>query len=81
MRELELNRVYRHFKGKYVYVRGLALDSETLEQCVIYNHLGEDKIWVRKLDIFLEEIDENRIDNINHQKYRFELIGEHYENN
>jgi hypothetical protein len=26
--------------------------------------------------MFLEEIDENRIDNITHQKYRFELVGE-----
>jgi hypothetical protein len=76
MRTVELNKVYRHFKGLYVYVRDIALDSETLEQCIIYNHLGEDKLWVRKLDMFLESIDKDRTDNITHQEYRFELVGD-----
>lgn len=75
MREIELNRIYRHFKGNYYYVKEIALSSETLEEYVVYQALyGDKKIYIRKLDMFLESIDENREDNITKQRYRFELV-------
>jgi hypothetical protein len=77
MRELELNRIYRHFKGNYYYIKEIAISSETLEKYVVYQALyGDNLTYIRPLDMFLESIDENRIDNTTHQKYRFELIGE-----
>jgi len=77
MRKIELNRIYRHFKGNYYYVKDLAISSETLEECVVYQAVyGEHKTYVRKLDMFLETIDEARPDNITKQKYRFELIND-----
>lgn len=73
MREIELESVYRHFKGNYYYVKEIAICSETSEQHVVYQALyGENITYIRRLDMFLEPIDENRKDNITHQNYRFE---------
>lgn len=74
MRKIEVNRIYRHFKGFYVYIKDIALDSETKEECIVYQHLDDNRIWVRKAEMFLESIDENREDNITKQSYRFELV-------
>jgi hypothetical protein len=77
MRKIELNRIYRHFKGNYYYVKDLAVSSETLEEYVVYQAIyGENKTYIRKLDMFLETIDEDRPDNVTNQKYRFELISD-----
>ncbi|MDD2203318.1 MAG: DUF1653 domain-containing protein [Bacilli bacterium] len=75
MRKIELNRIYRHFKGNYYYVKEIALSSETLEEYVVYQALYDDnKIYIRKLDMFLENIDQAREDNITNQQFRFELV-------
>ncbi|WP_418420674.1 DUF1653 domain-containing protein [Anaerotruncus colihominis] len=63
---------YRHFKGNEYEAIGLARHSETLEQLVVYRALyGEGGLWVRPLDMFMEEIerDGKRI-------ARFTYIGE-----
>ena len=76
MEEVKIGKVYRHFKGNYYFVEGVALDSETQERVVIYKPIydrNDSKIWVRKERMFLEEIDSTRKDNITGQKYRFEL--------
>ena len=36
MQELQIGRVYRHFKGDYYLVEGLAHDSESGVPCVIF---------------------------------------------
>lgn len=49
---------YRHFKGDAYQVRGLALNSETLEPMVIYQALyGGGEIWVRPASMWLEPVD------------------------
>ena len=77
MNEVEIGRVYRHFKGNYYFVEDIAYDSETKERMVIYKPLYERedgrKIWVRPEKMFLEEIPE-RPDNITGQKTRFALV-------
>ena len=42
MQELQIGRVYRHFKGDYYLVEGLAHDSESGVPCVIYRKLYGD---------------------------------------
>ncbi len=77
MNEVKIGKVYRHFKGNYYFVENVALDSETKERLVIYKPIydrNDSKIWVRREEMFLEEIDITRKDNITGQKYRFELV-------
>ena len=78
MRELELGKKYRHFKSydKTYIVQGVAIDSETLNEKVIYRACYDDnKLWVRDKEDFLSEVG-CRDDNITNQKYKFEVIEE-----
>lgn len=78
MEEVQIGKVYRHFKGNYYFVENVALDSETKERMVVYKPLyprQDSGIWVRREKMFLEEIPE-RPDNITGQKHRFEVVEE-----
>lgn len=73
MQELKINRVYRHFKGDYYLVEDVARHSETGEELVVYRKLyGDGSLWVRPLQMFLEEVDHEKYPNCK-QVYRFEL--------
>ena len=54
---------YKHSKtGNYYKVLGVAKNSETLEEFVIYEALYENpisKLWVRPVKIFLEKVSIN----------------------
>ena len=61
MRNLELKRVYRHFKGDYYLVEDIATYSETGESCVVYRKLYEDgSLWVRPYSMFMSEVDKEK---------------------
>lgn len=70
MREVKLGK-YKHFKGDIVEVIAIALDSETLEEKVVYKH--KDKIWVRGKEMFLSKVDNEKYPEVK-QIYRFEEI-------
>lgn len=73
MREIQLKRVYRHFKGDYYLVEDIARDSETGKEYVVYRKLYEDgSLWIRPLEMFLSEVDREKYPDCT-QKYRFEL--------
>ena len=75
MREIKIGRIYRHFKGNFYYIEDVAIHSETREEYVVYKALyGEYKTFIRPKTMFLEEADVNRVDNIEKQKYRFQLV-------
>ncbi|MCL4399680.1 DUF1653 domain-containing protein [Patescibacteria group bacterium] len=66
--------IYEHFKPEHHKYRvlGVGRNSETLEEEVIYQALyGEKNIWIRPLQMFLEEaeIDGEKVP-------RFKYIGE-----
>ena len=41
--EIQVGKIYRHFKGNYYYIQEVALDSETKEWLYI-NHYMKEKI-------------------------------------
>lgn len=73
-RELKIYGVYRHFKGKYCIVEGVAEHTETGVELVIYRALyGENKLWARPYDMFLSEVDHEKYPDVK-QKWRFEEV-------
>lgn len=77
--KLVIKGIYRHFKGKYYYVEDVAYDSETMNQMVVYRQLyGQRALFVRPLTMFLSEVDHQKYPEVT-QKYRFELVGDSYE--
>ena len=71
MREIRIGRVYRHFKGDYYLVEGVA--NETGKPFVIYRKLyGDGGLWLRPLEMFLSRVDREKYPDAP-QEYRFEL--------
>ena len=64
--------VYRHFKGNYYRLLGVARHSETMEPLAVYQALyGERGLWVRPLSMWDETVTR---DGQTHR--RFTYIGE-----
>jgi hypothetical protein len=54
--------IYKHFKGHVVKVIGVAKHSETMEDYVVYDHMGTNALsdlWVRPVEMFFEEVEFN----------------------
>jgi hypothetical protein len=53
---------YQHFKGNFYDVIGIARNSETREEVVVYKALysdrefGDNSLWVRPKKMFLEKV-------------------------
>ncbi|OIO07262.1 DUF1653 domain-containing protein [Candidatus Falkowbacteria bacterium CG_4_10_14_0_2_um_filter_41_15] len=63
---------YQHYKGGLYEVLGVAIQSDTEEELVVYKALyGHNQLWVRPLAEFLEEVDV-----AGEKKSRFVLINE-----
>ena len=57
MEEIKLGK-YIHFKGNEYQVIGIAKNSETLEETVVYRALyGEKELWVRPADMWNETVE------------------------
>ena len=66
--------MYRHFKGDIYQIRCLARHSETGEMMVVYQAMYDTfQIYVRPLDMFMEEVDRIKYPGAK-QRYRFELL-------
>jgi len=63
---------YRHYKGNFYEVIGIAYHSETEEEMVVYRKLyGDHSLWVRPLDMFVGNVQsDDRV------TPRFEWIGD-----
>ena len=71
--KVEVNSVWRHFKGNIVKVLCVCKNTEDLTTLVVYEH--NDDIWARPIEMFLSEEDvSDRIDNTTKQRYRFERV-------
>ena len=59
-----MEKFYCHFKGNVYRLVGIAKDSETLEEMVVYQAMyGEGQMWVRPKEMFFGEVerDDKRI--------------------
>ena len=53
-----MDKYYRHFKGGLYKFIGIAKDSETLEEMVVYQALyGERQMWVRPAEMFFGKVE------------------------
>ena len=51
---------YRHFKGNYYQLLGVATHSETMEPMVVYRALyGEGGLWVRPAAMWTETVEKD----------------------
>ncbi|MCF0223285.1 MAG: GNAT family N-acetyltransferase [Fibrobacter sp.] len=79
-REIQIGKIYRHFKNLYYIVEGVAKHSETLDEYVIYRKLyGDGSRWIREKSMFLSEVNHEKYPDVS-EKYRFELLqlqGDH----
>jgi hypothetical protein len=51
---------YKHFKGNFYLVENVAIHSETGDKVVVYRaDYGERSLFVRPLNMFLEEVEFN----------------------
>ncbi|MGB5444414.1 MAG: DUF1653 domain-containing protein [Psychromonas sp.] len=70
-KEIKAGR-YRHYKGNLYQVEGVATHSESEEKLVVYRPLyGEQSLWVRPLDMFIEEVEVD-----GKKQARFVFIGD-----
>lgn len=83
MREIEVGRIYRHFKGSTNYVRHIAEHTETGEPMVVYSKIDlesksglgalKSETYVRPYSMFISKVDKEKYPDAT-QEYRFELL-------
>ena len=62
MRKIKINRIYKHFKGKYYIVTNIATNTETNEEYVVYRSLYDDcKLWTKPLKSFASKVDKEKL--------------------
>ena len=55
-----MEKYYRHFKGGLYKLVGIAKDSETLEELVVYEaQYGEHQLWVRPAEMFFGKVEKD----------------------
>lgn len=77
-RKVQVNKYYRHFKGKWYYVMCIAKDCEDINrEIVVYQALyGDKQIYIRSLKDFLSYIDFHKYPEYNIDDYRFTSFDE-----
>ncbi len=56
--------LYRHYKGNFYQVLGIARHSETLGEHVVYKSMNGkegENLWIRPLQMFMEQVSLNGV--------------------
>ena len=84
MREIEIGKTYRHFKGHIYKVINIGYDSENYDESnpdnsrlVVYENVDTKEVWIRPYDMFNSKVDKEKYPEVE-QKYRFEEILDEY---
>ncbi len=77
MRTIQVNKLYKHFKGGFYQVLNVAKHTETGEMLVIYRQLADETgtIYARPYDMFNSKVDKEKYPEVE-QEYRFEDLGD-----
>lgn len=82
---IEVGRIYQHFKGNLYLVTGVSTNAETDEEMIEYHALyGDCAKYVRRKKSFTSAKDKNncpiilRQDNVTNQMYCFELVSDKF---
>ena len=75
MRQITLNRIYRHFKGGLYRTLYFAKHTETGEELVIYQSLKTQEVFARPKAMFASKVDKKKYPNAT-QKFRLELVND-----
>ena len=75
MTPIQINGLYRHFKGNYYVVDKLAKKEADEEPMVVYTSVSTGATFIRPLEEFFSDVSD-RPDNKTHQVTRFELAQE-----
>lgn len=67
--------IWKHFKGGRYWIKGIAMNTETGEDMVIYESEGGVGLFARPLEMFVSEVDRDKYPEAT-QKYRFERVEE-----
>jgi hypothetical protein len=59
MQNIEIGKIYKHFKGNIYKIIALAKCSETLEDLIVYQSVSDGKTWVRPKKMWNEIVDNN----------------------
>lgn len=57
MKDLK-NKKFRHYKGGIYIVSDIAIHTETLKWMVVYKAVSDGAVWVRPIEMFLEDVSE-----------------------
>lgn len=74
MREVEIGKIYKHFKGHVYKVIDIVFDAEDYpNKMVVYENIDSGDKWARPYDMFNSEVDHEKYPDVK-QKYRFEEV-------
>lgn len=72
---IQLNGLYRHFKGDYYIVNKLATQESDGSPIVVYTSVTTNKTFARPFEDFFSDVT-NSEGNVTHQVHRFEIAQE-----
>lgn len=72
-RKINVNGIYKHFKGHTYKILAIAKDSDDLSLKVVYQNVDNNDIWVRDYEEFNSLVDKTKYPDVL-QEYRFEEI-------